>query len=306
MIGVYHAGELAVQKLAGEEFLAEQNSKSIRSVIFKGAMAFIQTQSMIIASTVGENGKVWISFLTGEPGFISAASETTVTIMSRPPASDPLIKNLLSNPEIGLLAIDFNRRIRMRINGKGEIDESGRLTVTTEQVYGNCPKYIQKRSLQPSGGFRRTQRHAQHSNKISSEQQEWIRLADTFFIGSASLEGKMDASHRGGHPGFVELLDESTLLFPDYFGNSMFNTLGNLYSNPNTGMLFIDFQAGHSLQLTGRSYIIWDKCQISLHPGAERLVRFEIDEVLYIENDTPMIWDFHEFSPANPSLVRNY
>lgn len=152
MIGVYHAGELAVQKLAGEEFLAEQNSKSIRSVIFKGAMAFIQTQSMVIASTVGENGKVWISFLTYEPGFISAASETMVTIMSRPPASDPLIKNLLSNPEIGLLAIDFNRRIRMRINGKGEIDGSGRLTVTTEQVYGNCPKYIQKRSLQPSGG----------------------------------------------------------------------------------------------------------------------------------------------------------
>jgi predicted pyridoxine 5'-phosphate oxidase superfamily flavin-nucleotide-binding protein len=302
MIGVYHEGELTVQKLAGAEIVAKQNGTTIKPTMFKGAMAFLRTQSLIIVSSVDRDGRVWSSFLTGEPGFIEVTSEASLTIASNPVTSDPLIVNLLSNPEIGLLAIDFGRRIRMRINGTGHVDENGRLVVLTEQVYGNCPKYIQKRSLQPSSGFHRAQKSANLSSHINPEQQEWIRNSDTFFIGSISSEGKADVSHRGGSPGFVKVVDENTLLFPDYFGNSMFNTLGNIYSNPNSGLLFIDFDAGHSLQLTGRSQIIWDDNEISRFSGAERLVRFEIDEVLHTQNGTPIRWDFVEFSPSNPTL----
>ncbi|MDQ0914871.1 pyridoxamine 5'-phosphate oxidase family protein [Paenibacillus sp. V4I5] len=305
MNGVYHTGELTVQKLAGADIVAQHNGTNIKPTIFKGAMPFLRTQSLIIASSVDRDGRVWSSFLTGEPGFIDVKSEAALTITSSPVTSDPLVGNLLSSPEIGLLAIDFNRRIRMRINGKGEFDADRRLAVSTEQVYANCPKYIQKRSLQPSGGFHRTQMSAHRGYHVSPEQQEWIRNADTFFIGSISSEGNADASHRGGAPGFVKVVDENTLLFPDYFGNSMFNTLGNIYSNPSTGLLFIDFDAGHSLQLTGRSQIIWDENEISRFSGAERLVRFEIDEVLYTENGTPIRWDFIEFSSANPTLQRN-
>lgn len=306
MNDVYHAGEVAVQTLAGEQIIAERNSAGIKNMVFKGAMSFLQTQSLLIASTAGNDGKVWCSFLTGEPGFINVTSETELSIVSRPASSDPVFRQLQFSPEIGLLAIDFNRRIRMRINGRGTYDGDRQLTVTTEQVYGNCPKYIQQRSLQPSGGYSRTERTAHHSRVLSSRQQQWIRKADTFFIGSVSAEGKMDASHRGGLPGFVTVADDRTLLFPDYFGNSMFNTLGNIYSNPNTGLLFIDFDGGHTLQLSGCSVIIWDPMQIAQFPGAERLVRFEIDHVLQIENETPIRWEFHEFSPANPALNENY
>lgn len=302
MIGVYHAGELAVQKMAGAEIVAQQNGAGIKPTIFKGAMAFLKTQTIMIASSVDRSGRVWSSFLTGEPGFIEVPEESTLTVSSNPVPSDPLLENLLSCPEIGLLAIDFVRRIRMRINGKGRFDTEGRLVVTTEQVYGNCPKYIQKRSLQPTGGFHRTQKSVHRDCSLSPEQQQWIRYADTFFIGSVSLEGKADVSHRGGSSGFVSVVDGNTLLFPDYFGNSMFNTLGNIYAKPNTGLLFIDFETGDSLQLTGRSRIIWDEDEISHFAGAERLVRFEIDEVLYTENGSPIRWVFLEFSPANPTL----
>ncbi|WP_028608806.1 pyridoxamine 5'-phosphate oxidase family protein [Paenibacillus harenae] len=302
MSGVYHAGELKVQEMAGAAIVAQQNGTSIKPTINKGAIAFLRTQSITIMSSVDGAGRVWGSFLTGEPGFIDATSETTLTITSRPVASDPLVGNVAINPEIGLLAIDFNRRIRMRINGKGHFDEDLRLTVSTEQVYGNCPKYIQKRSLQPSGGFHRSLKSLHRSFRVNPEQQQWIRNSDTFFIGSVSLEGKTDASHRGGNVGFVKVIDANTLIFPDYFGNSMFNTLGNIHSNPGTGLLFIDFDNGHSLQLTGRSHIIWDENEISRFSGAERLVRFEIDEVLYTENGSPMRWDFVEYSPANPTL----
>lgn len=159
--------------------------------------------------------------------------------MTRPPKHDPVLQHLKSNPEIGLLAIDFSRRIRMRINGKGVWDGEQKLTVTAEQVYGNCPKYIQKRSLQPNGGYCRSELTVDHSPVLHAKHQTWISNADTFFIGSVSSGGKMDASHRGGPPGFVKVVDDRTLLFPDYFGNSMYNTLGNIYSNPGTGLLFI-------------------------------------------------------------------
>ncbi|QYR24098.1 pyridoxamine 5'-phosphate oxidase family protein [Paenibacillus sp. sptzw28] len=302
MSGVYHAGELTVQKLAGAEIVAQQNGTGIKPVILKGAMAFLRTQSLILASSVDGYGRVWSSFLTGEPGFINVTSENTLRIISIPVASDPLVGNIASNPEIGLLAIDFNRRIRMRINGQGHFDEDRRLSVTTEQVYGNCPKYIQKRSLQPSGGLHRTLKSVEQSFHLNSKQQEWIRKSDTFFIGSASLEGKADVSHRGGNPGFVKVADANTLLFPDYFGNSMFNTLGNIYSNPSSSLLFIDFDSGNSLQLTGRSTIIWDENEISSFAGAERLVQFVIDEVIYTEYRSSLSWDIFEYSPANPTL----
>ncbi|AGN70638.1 pyridoxamine 5'-phosphate oxidase family protein [Paenibacillus caseinilyticus] len=300
-MSVYHAGELAVQQLAGEQVIAERNGAGIKSAVMKGAAAFLRTQSLIVCSTMASDGKVWCSFMIGEPGFIIVNTETELTITAQPTASDPIFRHLRVHPDIGLLAIDFSRRIRMRINGKGVWDGKS-LAVTTEQVYGNCPKYIQKRELQPDYGYDRKERTSQYSQVLSAGQQEWIRTADTFFIGSASSKGRMDASHRGGHPGFIKVEDDHTLIFPDYFGNSMYNTLGNLYSNPSAGLLFIDFDGGHSMLLSGRSEIIWDITQISRFPGAERLVRYIVDDVIYIENDTPNIWSFHEFSPANPSL----
>jgi len=63
----------------------------------------------------------------------------------------------------------------------------------------------------------------------------------------------MDASHRGGEPGFVQVLDDNHLLWPDYAGNNHFNTLGNLLVDSRVGLLFVDFAGGHLLQLSGRT-----------------------------------------------------
>ena len=87
----------------------------------------------------------------------------------------------------------------------------------------------------------------------------WIQSTDTVFIGSQGTDRKMDASHRGGNPGFVEALDNHTLRIPDYQGNSMYNTLGNFVQNPHAGLLIIDFDNGKTLQLTGKAEIIFDQ-----------------------------------------------
>ena len=82
--------------------------------------------------------------------------------------------------------------------------------------------------------------------------------ADTFFVASAHPRRGTDVSHRGGDPGFVRMLDDHTLRVPDYAGNSMFNTLGNLHVNPRAGLLFVDFDRWRTLQLTGTATIRFD------------------------------------------------
>ncbi|WP_221469511.1 pyridoxamine 5'-phosphate oxidase family protein [Cohnella nanjingensis] len=74
--------------------------------------------------------------------------------------------------------------------------------------------------------------------------------------------------HRGGSPGFVRGAGDRELVFPDYFGNSMFNTLGNLHVNPRSGLPFIDFEPGGTLQLTGEAEVLWGEEGIADCPAA--------------------------------------
>ena len=89
-----------------------------------------------------------------------------------------------------------------------------------------------------------------------------------------------DASHRGGRPGFAEVAyGGRQLTFPDYRGNRMFQTLGNLTINPRAGLLFVDWETGSTLQLTGRAQIVWDAQAVAPRPGAERLVEVTVGAV---------------------------
>ena len=88
---------------------------------------------------------------------------------------------------------------------------------------------------------------------LTPEIRNWITTADTFFIASSHPDGPVDASHRGGAPSFVEIKDDR-LVVPDYPGNSMFNTFGNLYLNPQAGITLINFETNQQLKLTGKVY----------------------------------------------------
>jgi predicted pyridoxine 5'-phosphate oxidase superfamily flavin-nucleotide-binding protein len=99
-----------------------------------------------------------------------------------------------------------------------------------------------------------------------------------------------DAFHRGGIPGFIQVLNAQTLRFPDYSGNNMFQTLGNLAVNANAGLLFVDFEQGHTLQLTGTATILWDANQCAAFPGARRVIQFSVDQVQETHNATPLRW----------------
>ena len=174
--------------------------------------------------------------------------------------------------------------------------------IHVRQAYANCPKYIQARAIVAVPSALSENAAAHFSTALTDAQQARIGRADTFFITSAHTEGGSDASHRGGNPGFIEMEDAQTLAFPDYSGNMMFNTLGNLLANPRAGLLFADFETGATLQLTGAAEILWDAESPARFPGAERVIRFRVTAVVEIENAIPLRGVVESYSPFNPTV----
>ncbi|MEW6733515.1 MAG: pyridoxamine 5'-phosphate oxidase family protein [Acidobacteriota bacterium] len=296
----YHSGELEVQKRAGVRSIASRMENGIHSTIPLIAQEFLRNQPMAILATLDKSGRVWASLLIGEPGFMQIIDERTVRINATPITGDPLIENLKVGNDVGMLVIEFATRRRMRLNGKVEMRPDG-IYINTMQVYANCPKYIQAREWKESAYQRCATTSIKQNRLLTAEQKHLITEADTFFIASFHQEGGADASHRGGYPGFVRISNENLLIWPDYSGNGMFQTLGNISANPNCGLLFIDFEYGNTLQITGRAKIVWDKERASEIVGAERLVEFQIEQVIEIEGANLLGWRFIDYSKFNPA-----
>jgi predicted pyridoxine 5'-phosphate oxidase superfamily flavin-nucleotide-binding protein len=115
---------------------------------------------------------------------------------------------------------------------------------------------------------------------LTASQSALLAEADTLFLASRHPDAGADVSHRGGPPGFVVVAGPNTLRIPDYAGNMMFNTLGNLAVHPEGGLLLVDFESGDTLQLTGRATIDWSPAARAAMPGAERVIEFLIDRVV--------------------------
>jgi predicted pyridoxine 5'-phosphate oxidase superfamily flavin-nucleotide-binding protein len=214
-----------------------------------------------------------------------------VRVAAAPAPGDPLAANLSVHPELGLLLIDLRNRRRLRLNGRGLLSPDG-VFLLADAVYANCPRYVQTRRLVADNDER--PREARRAPALDARTRALVAGADTFFIASWHPAGGADASHRGGRPGFVRILDARTLEFPDYPGNNMFNTLGNLAGQAAAGLLFLDFARGDLVQVAGRAEILWEP---------KRAVRFSIEEVREIRAGSPLLFELVEPWPANPPVA---
>ncbi len=296
----FHSGELAVQTKVGVQANADRLVHLLDGVIKPAAQTFLQQQSWAIASSVDTNGHVWASPLTGAPGFVQPLTDHSIQINAVPIAGDPLGAALQSGNAMGLLVIDLATRRRLRLNGTLAIQPDGAIQLHTKQVYFNCPQYIQLRHLETPAIAPVGLGEAIVNSALSPSQQQWLAQVDTFFIASSHPDGA-DVSHRGGNPGFVQVVNANKLVFPDYAGNNMFNTLGNLFQQPQAGLLFLDFEQGNTLQLTGTTQIVWDSEALAAFAGAQRLIEFELSQAIATTNAMPHRWRFVEYSPYNPT-----
>ncbi len=300
----YSKGEQQVQKMANEEKIAIRVKRLVEESINFQAMSFIEDQPFLIVSSKDGNNNVWTSILFGNHGFVKAKSTRTLEIdLKKLPNSekDILFDNILKNPNVGTLFINHELRIRYRINGKATMDND-KISITVSEAYGNCPKYIQSYAFSPELGTN-SPILSERGLSLNEKQLHLISSAHTFYLGTYGKNGQMDASHRGGKKGFVSIIDNRVLKIPDYPGNSMFNSLGNISEIPNCGLLFVDFEKGHTLQLTGKGKLLFDQTDtnsLAESGNTGRFWLFEIDEFVDTKNSFKIENKFLEFSPYNP------
>lgn len=246
----YHSGELEAQQRAGVSDLAERVGRIIGPTIPAAAAAFLAQRTFVVSATVAAGGEVHASILSGGAGFCTALDSSTIRLRPTAGHRETVIHDLQDGRAIGLLAIDFSTRRRMRANGTAVVNGQD-ILVSTQEVYSNCPQYIHTRDelLLHDGPETRTER-------LSERQVAFVAGADTFFIASSHPQRGADASHRGGQPGFVSATEASVSWF-DFPGNNMFNTLGNLLVHDRCSLLFVNFKSGSVLRIDGRASIEW-------------------------------------------------
>ena len=292
----FHEGEQRVQDRLGVRDQIEPWARQVvRDYLPEEHRLFHESLPFLVAAARDRGGRPWVTLLTGPPGFVRSPDSRRLSIDARPVHGDALEDALAPGADLGLLGIELATRRRNRVNGRIGNGDAGVIDFEVDQAFGNCPQYIHERSWTrvPESSHRSP---ARRTTRFSSAMRDWIRGADTFFIASGhrgageSPVFGMDASHRGGDAGFVHVESDTRLVFPDYAGNNHYNTIGNLIMDPRAGLLFVDFERGGLLQLTGRTSIDWDSQAVSRFPGARRLVNFELDEAVELDQALNLRW----------------
>ena len=114
---------------------------------------------------------------------------------------------------------------------------------------------------------------------FSDEDRAFIERCAMLFVATADGEGRPECSYKGGLPGFVRVLDERTLAIPDYDGNGMYRSWGNLLANPHVGLLFLDFENPKRIRVNGTARIGADDPLREAFPGAVFVVRVTAERI---------------------------
>jgi hypothetical protein len=114
---------------------------------------------------------------------------------------------------------------------------------------------------------------------IGANEKRFIEMCDMFFLATADEQGRPNCSYKGGDPGFVRVVDEHTVAWPNYDGNGMYLSMGNLVTNPHVGILFINFEVGHRMRLNGEASVDENDPLMAEYPEAQFIVRVRARQV---------------------------
>lgn len=298
----WHEGERAVQERVGAREMAERvGVHVIRPAMPEQHQELFAALPYFVVGALAPDGAPVASLLTGAPGFVEAIDAQTLAFRARPVPGDPIVEGLVAGAPVGLLGIQLETRRRNRANGTILAAGADGFVVDVTQSFGNCPQYIQARGVLAAID-RAPGPVTDEVARLSGRALEVVRGADTTFIASAARAADtdgVDVSHRGGKPGFVradDAGDHTVLTMPDFSGNNFFMTLGNLVENPRAGLLFVDFEHGALLSLTGTTEIVWDGPVVEAFAGAERVIRFHVARGRLLEGAVPFRWTAPDFA----------
>jgi len=301
----YHEGEIRVQELAGERDEALHNGRLIGERIIAPAFRFLSLLRYFVLGQASAEHECEGTVLFGPPGFLAADADGKMLTVALDPRrdrrTDPVLASLTLGRRVGGLAIDLATRRRLRINGHVAALADDSLVVAVDESYPNCPKYIQKRSVEIDEEVAPAGQGAVFGTELGEAQRALVRRADTCFVVTVHPQGHADASHRGGLPGFVTIDDDGMLSIPDYPGNGMFNTLGNVATNPAAALVFWDFEHHRLLHLSGTAALRFGAPDPDGRTGGTgRFWTFRVRHVQEQAVAPPFRMRFVEASPFNP------
>lgn len=303
MTDPFHLGEIAVQEMAAERDPAKRNSRMVSDQVPVPAVGFVNSQQLCVLGWRDRSGDPWARVLAGHPGFATVDDPRRtlyVDLENEVQNQALLLTGLQLHDYVGALFIELATRRRLRINGRVSDLSDSQCAIAIDQAYPNCPKYIQRRTYKPSKTASVSTTLIETGNNLNEKLKQWITTSDTCFVSSAHPDGPVDASHRGGHSGFIEVI-EGDLRIPDYQGNSMFNTLGNFYLNPRAGLSFLDFETNRQLQITGDIRIEFDGDDAyGKTGGTRRWWYFTPRHWIVSPLNRTFAWHFVDTSPHNP------
>ncbi|KAK6441391.1 hypothetical protein LTR95_002389, partial [Oleoguttula sp. CCFEE 5521] len=177
------------------------------------------------------------------------------------------------------------------------------LVLKIDQSLGNCPKYFNKKHITPATAKPVL---VTETLQLCQDGLDLIAKADLFFISSAQNEIDMDTNHRGGPVGFVRVLSNeasgAVLVWPEYSGNRLYQTLGNLKVNPVAGICIPDFDNGSMLYLTGTTEILIGADATKVLPRSNLAVQFKVTAARFVSEALTFRGERGEASPYNPPV----
>ncbi|SMQ46044.1 unnamed protein product [Zymoseptoria tritici ST99CH_3D7] len=298
---------------------------------------------LIALGTLDSRSRPWTTLLGGQKGLSQPLGGGILGIRTAVPGKwDPVVEELVGKEGKGDvvreegegrmvsgLTIDLETRKRTKFFGRmvagalsrekeeGEGEVAGmQLVLKVEQSLGNCPKYLNSKAVSPAVSRPELVLPAGSSEPTSYIPDEAVDLlagADLFFVSSSQHALDMDTNHRGGPPGFLRLASNSpscsdaagaVLVWPEYSGNRLYQTLGNLSVNPVAGLCIPDFETGNMLYLTGKTEILVGKDASSVLPGTRLAVKLTVTECRFVKSTLTFRGTEGKRSPYNP-VVRH-
>ncbi|XP_006462985.1 hypothetical protein AGABI2DRAFT_207677 [Agaricus bisporus var. bisporus H97] len=310
----WHPGERIIQKKLGLTDQVTLSYTMIHGDLPPEHAEFYETCLPFMITTLDESGRPWGSILTGKNGekrFARTPHYNRLEVKARTWDGDPLGDNLrlfdkVENLMMAGIGVEFETRRRNKFAGVvSKLNQSGYdidMELLVNQAIGNCPKYINVRELEPRTQRKPTVIHDRRSllveDRLPEAMVDFILSCDTVFIGSSYVAAPEDRekypshvgmNHRGGLPGFVRVRkDRRTVVLPDFSGNRLMTTLGNIETTPLASLTFVDFDSGDILYITGSAENVTGSAAHDIMPFQGTLTLIHTTGFVFVHDALPV------------------
>ena len=292
--------------------------------------ARIAASGILAVGTLDSAGHVWTTLWGGERGCAGMVATGVVAVRSLVSFADPVLEGLLNGqgeegvvkPREGernvlsALAIDLETRDRVKLAGRmvvaAVVDrQEGRevqMGFAVEESLGNCPKYLNRKRVRAHLPRRAGKEGEDRGLKgWGAEARRVVESADMFFMSTTEGGRSMDTNHRGGARGFMRILEDKegvVLVYPEFSGNQLYQSLGNLHVDGRIGVVVPDFETGNVLFVTGRAEVLVGEAAATVMPHSRVAVKITVAEARFVKDGLPFRGEAGDPSPYNPPVRR--